>query len=349
MAVLSVSSSTWSSIPTLTFRPGRHGRKINFSVVQFPHAHIFMEHCSMELVKDPPWASASSSTCSSIPMVTVHAAAPTPTPWKVLILLYKFELVDETLFLTVTMIGIFWEKQVMPSKKLQLVVVTAMLFACKYLEVSVPLVEDSVLSYDHAYTEGQILEMAETEYEDNVEDAPLMDIDSAYSGNLLAATEHVKEIYKFYRENEFELMDETLFLTLNIIHKFVGKQVVPSKKLQLVVVTAMLLACKYEEVSDTLVEVLVLIYDHACMKRKLLEMVERTASDQDDAHNPSKLEVCPYLHIRGIRHWCQLLLEPGAPSRQSPRLLQPLRHGRCFHRVDSRDASKRCTGRAAGQ
>ena len=198
---------------------------------------------------------------------------------RVLILLYKFELVDETLFLTVTMIGIFWEKQVMPSKKLQLVVVTAMLFACKYLEVSVPLVEDSVLSYDHAYTEGQILEMAETEYEDNVEDAPLMDIDSAYSGNLLAATEHVKEIYKFYRENE----------------------------------------------------------------------VERTASDQDDAHNPSKLEVCPYLHIRGIRHWCQLLLEPGAPSRQSPRLLQPLRHGRCFHRVDSRDASKRCTGRAAGQ
>ena len=66
---------------------------------------------------------------------------------------------DETLFLTVTMIGIFWEKQVMPSKKLQLVVVTAMLFACKYLEVSVPLVEDSVLSYDDAYTEGQILEM----------------------------------------------------------------------------------------------------------------------------------------------------------------------------------------------
>ncbi|CAN6203945.1 unnamed protein product [Urochloa humidicola] len=99
------------------------------------------------------------------------------------------------------------------------------------------------------------------------EDESLMDIDSADSGNPLAATEYVEELYKFYRENEakscvkpdymstqqdinakkrailidwlievhykFGLLDETLFLTVNIIDRFLEKQVVPRKKLQL--------------------------------------------------------------------------------------------------------------------
>jgi len=72
---------------------------------------------------------------------------------------YKFELMDETLFLTVNIIDRFLEKQVLPRKKLQLVGVTAMLLACKYEEVSVPVVEDLVLISDRAYTKGQILEM----------------------------------------------------------------------------------------------------------------------------------------------------------------------------------------------
>ena len=72
---------------------------------------------------------------------------------------YKFELMDETLFLTVNIIDRFLEKQVVPRKKLQLVGVTAMLLACKYEEVSVPVVEDLVIISDRAYTRGQILEM----------------------------------------------------------------------------------------------------------------------------------------------------------------------------------------------
>lgn len=66
---------------------------------------------------------------------------------------------DETLFLTVNIIDRFLEKEVVPRKKLQLVGVTAMLLACKYEEVSVPVVEDLVLISDRAYTKGQILEM----------------------------------------------------------------------------------------------------------------------------------------------------------------------------------------------
>ncbi|AQK45696.1 Cyclin-B2-4 [Zea mays] len=72
---------------------------------------------------------------------------------------YKFELMDETLFLTVNVIDRFLEKEVVPRKKLQLVGITALLLACKYEEVSVPVVEDLVLISDRAYTKGQILEM----------------------------------------------------------------------------------------------------------------------------------------------------------------------------------------------
>jgi hypothetical protein len=66
---------------------------------------------------------------------------------------------DETLFLTVNIIDRFLEKEVVPRNKLQLVGVTAMLLACKYEEVSVPVVEDLVVISDRAYTKGQVLEM----------------------------------------------------------------------------------------------------------------------------------------------------------------------------------------------
>ncbi|XP_066349352.1 cyclin-B2-1-like isoform X2 [Miscanthus floridulus] len=150
------------------------------------------------------------------------------------------------------------------------------------------------------------IDMGETENKEMNQDESLMDIDSADSGNPLAATEYVEELYKFYRENEakscvrpdymssqqdinskmrailidwlievqykFDLMDETLFLTVNIIDRFLEKEVVPRKKLQLVGVTAMLLACKYEEVSVPVVEDLVLISDRAYTKGQILEM-----------------------------------------------------------------------------
>jgi G2/mitotic-specific cyclin-B, other len=77
-------------------------------------------------------------------------------PWQVH---YKFELLDETLFLTVNIIDRFLEKRVIPRKNLQLVGVTAMLLACKFEEVAVPVIEDLVLISDRAYTKGQILEM----------------------------------------------------------------------------------------------------------------------------------------------------------------------------------------------
>ncbi|KAJ8467953.1 hypothetical protein OPV22_030505 [Ensete ventricosum] len=131
-------------------------------------------------------------------------------------------------------------------------------------------------------------------------------IDICDSNNPLAVVEYVEDIYSFYRQTEvtscvspdymsqqfdinekmrailidwlievhykFELMEETLFLTVNIIDRFLARQTVVRKKLQLAGVTAMLLACKYEEVSVPVVEDLILISDRAYTREEVLEM-----------------------------------------------------------------------------
>jgi cyclin B len=78
----------------------------------------------------------------------------------------------------------------------------------------------------------------------------------------------------FQVHDKFELMNETLFLTVNLIDRFLSKQAVARKKLQLVGLVALLLACKYEEVSVPIVEDLVVISDKAYTRTDVLEMVK---------------------------------------------------------------------------
>lgn len=66
---------------------------------------------------------------------------------------------EETLYLTVSLIDRFLERETVPRKKLQLVGVTAMLLACKYEEISVPVVEDFIVISDNAYTREEVLDM----------------------------------------------------------------------------------------------------------------------------------------------------------------------------------------------
>ncbi|XP_078163362.1 cyclin-B2-1-like isoform X2 [Carex rostrata] len=147
---------------------------------------------------------------------------------------------------------------------------------------------------------------SEIEMEDVSEDTTLVDIDSADAKNPLKVVDYVEDIYETYRNIEetscvdsdymatqpdindrmrailinwlievhckFELMDETLYLTVNIIDRFLERQNVQRKKLQLVGVTALLLACKYEEVSVPIVEDLVQISDHAYRHQEILGM-----------------------------------------------------------------------------
>ncbi|PKI67335.1 hypothetical protein CRG98_012284 [Punica granatum] len=138
------------------------------------------------------------------------------------------------------------------------------------------------------------------------EEEPIMDIDGRDKKNPLAVVDYVEDLYAYYRKMEncscvspdymskqfdinekmrailidwlievhdkFDLMQETLFLTVNIIDRFLARQTVVRKKLQLVGLVAMLLACKYEEVSVPMVGDLILISDKAYTRDDILEM-----------------------------------------------------------------------------
>ncbi|EPS68905.1 hypothetical protein M569_05861, partial [Genlisea aurea] len=162
------------------------------------------------------------------------------------------------------------------------------------------------------HTEAMLEEIyrmdAEVEMEDINEDEEelIVDIDDPDKKNPLAVTEYIDEIYRYYKRVEcltcvppkymekqsdinermrailidwlievhykFELMEETLYLTINLIDRFLAAKPVVRKKLQLVGVTALLLACKYEEVSVPVVEDLILISDRAYCREEVIQM-----------------------------------------------------------------------------
>lgn len=109
----------------------------------------------------------------------------------------------------------------------------------------------------------------------------MVNIDAADGENELAVAEYVEEIYKFYKiaedeyrlcdympwqshinekmrmilidwlvevHNKFELLPETLYLTIDLVDRYLSTKVVSRKELQLIGISSMLLACKYEEI-----------------------------------------------------------------------------------------------------
>lgn len=71
---------------------------------------------------------------------------------------------------------------------------------------------------------------------------------------------------------KFKLMPETMYLTVNLIDRFLEKKLVMRTKLQLVGVTAMLLASKYEELYAPEVRDFVYITDRAYTREQILAM-----------------------------------------------------------------------------
>lgn len=71
---------------------------------------------------------------------------------------------------------------------------------------------------------------------------------------------------------KFKLADPTLYLTCHIIDRFCMLENVHRSKLQLVGVTALLIACKYEEIYPTEVRDCVYITDHAYTREEVLDM-----------------------------------------------------------------------------
>ncbi|XP_074312733.1 G2/mitotic-specific cyclin S13-7-like [Silene latifolia] len=133
----------------------------------------------------------------------------------------------------------------------------------------------------------------------------VVNIDEGSMEDELAVVEYVEDIYKFYKlaENEsrlhdymgiqpdinekmrailvdwlievhhkFELRQETLYLTVNIIDRFLSMKAVPRKELQLVGIASMLIACKYEEIWAPEVSDFVQISDKAYVREQVLAM-----------------------------------------------------------------------------
>jgi cyclin B len=71
---------------------------------------------------------------------------------------------------------------------------------------------------------------------------------------------------------KFKLVPETLFLTVNLIDRYLDKKVIMRNRLQLVGVTAMLIACKYEEIYAPEVRDFVYITDKAYTKEEIFQM-----------------------------------------------------------------------------
>ncbi|XP_077234555.1 G2/mitotic-specific cyclin-2-like isoform X2 [Tasmannia lanceolata] len=166
---------------------------------------------------------------------------------------------------------------------------------------SMMLVETKDLSFER---EKDLQESCEIEMEDV--ESPPPNIDKSDARNPLAVVEYVDDIYSFYRRTEFlscvpanymsnqsdinhrmrailidwlievhhklELMPETLFLTINLIDRYLSYRNVMRKSLQLVGITGMLLACKYEEICVPLLDDFIFISDKAYTREDVLEM-----------------------------------------------------------------------------
>ncbi|KAG9443626.1 hypothetical protein H6P81_014966 [Aristolochia fimbriata] len=148
--------------------------------------------------------------------------------------------------------------------------------------------------------ESREIEMEEVE-------SPLPNIDKSDGRNPLAVVDYVEDIYRFYRKNEitscvpadymtsqtdinhrmravlvdwlievvhhkFELMHETLFLGINLVDRYLSRQGVTRKFLQLVGITGMLIACKYEEIFPPLLSDFIAISAGAYTREDVLKM-----------------------------------------------------------------------------
>ncbi|PHT37004.1 G2/mitotic-specific cyclin-1 [Capsicum baccatum] len=136
----------------------------------------------------------------------------------------------------------------------------------------------------------------------------IVDIDATDVNNELAVLEYVEDIYTFYKiaesesrihdymdsqpevsekmrailidwlievHHKFELNQETLYLTINIVDRYLAAATTSRRELQLVGISAMLIASKYEEIWAPEVNDFVCISDRAYSHEQILSMEKR--------------------------------------------------------------------------
>lgn len=82
---------------------------------------------------------------------------------------------------------------------------------------------------------------------------------------------------------KFKLLPETLYLTVNMVDRYLSKRPVTRSKLQLVGVSSLMIAAKYEEIYPPTLKDYVYITDNAYVKDEVLNMEAQilTALDFD--------------------------------------------------------------------
>nr|P34801.1 RecName: Full=G2/mitotic-specific cyclin-2 [Antirrhinum majus]CAA53729.1 mitotic-like cyclin [Antirrhinum majus] len=136
----------------------------------------------------------------------------------------------------------------------------------------------------------------------------IVDIDAADVNNDLAVVEYVEDMYKFYKSAEndsrphdymdsqpeinekmrailidwlvqvhykFELSPETLYLTINIVDRYLASKTTSRRELQLLGMSSMLIASKYEEIWAPEVNDLVCISDGSYSNEQVLRMEKK--------------------------------------------------------------------------
>ncbi|XP_061732907.1 G2/mitotic-specific cyclin-B1 [Nerophis ophidion] len=142
-------------------------------------------------------------------------------------------------------------------------------------------------------------------FSDVIIETAVRDVDADDCNNLMCCSEYVKDIYKYMRQLEadqnvraaylqgqevtgnmrailvdwlvqvnlkFRLLQETMYMTVAIIDRFPQEQPVVKKKLQLVGVTAMFLASKYEEMYPPEISDFAFVTDRAYTTAQIREM-----------------------------------------------------------------------------
>ena len=131
--------------------------------------------------------------------------------------------------------------------------------------IDIPDAKDPQLCAEYAVEIFNFLRQSETDY---IASAGYMekqeDINEKMRGILI---DWLVEVHL-----KFKLVPESLYLTVNLIDRFLEKDQVNRQKLQLVGVTAMLIACKYEEIYPPIVKDFVYITDNAYTKDEILAM-----------------------------------------------------------------------------
>lgn len=74
---------------------------------------------------------------------------------------------------------------------------------------------------------------------------------------------------------KFKLWSETLYLAVNLIDRYLSLFVVPKTQVQLVGVSSLLIATKYEEIYPPTVKDFLYVTDNAYSKKEVLEMEQK--------------------------------------------------------------------------